>query len=117
MEKIKLYVDEDITDLLSRTLRSRGFDVISAHEVGMRGRTDKEQLNYAIKGQRAILSCNIKHFCSLAKDYFEGEIEHFGIIVTNQVDFPILLYRTIKLIERLSPQQIYNRFEWLHNYK
>jgi hypothetical protein len=36
--KIKLYLDEDISHTVAEVLRSRGYDVISAHEVGMRVR-------------------------------------------------------------------------------
>lgn len=43
MEKIRLYIDEDLTDRLAIALRSRGYDAISVHEVNMRGGTDREQ--------------------------------------------------------------------------
>ena len=32
------------SDLIAIILRSRGYDVVSAHEVGMRGKEEKEQL-------------------------------------------------------------------------
>ena len=43
MEKIRLYIDEDLSYRVAEALRSKGFDAISAHEVNMRGKTDKEQ--------------------------------------------------------------------------
>ena len=61
-DKQKHYIDEDISDRIAVALRSKGFDVISAHEVNMRGKTGKEQLEYAIKHNRTILTRNIKHF-------------------------------------------------------
>jgi len=49
LEKVRLYIDEDLSDRIAVALRSKGFDAISAHEVNMRGKTDKEQLEYAIQ--------------------------------------------------------------------
>lgn len=65
MEKIKLYIDEDISDRLAVVLRSRGYDAISAHEVEMRGKTDREQLLYATEHERVIITQNVKHFVDL----------------------------------------------------
>ena len=48
MSALKLYTDEDVTDLLARTLRGRGFDIVSVHETDKRGITDAEQLELAI---------------------------------------------------------------------
>jgi len=62
LEKIRLYIDENLSDRIAVALRSKGFDAISAHEVNMRGKTDKEQLEYATKHNRIILTRNIKHF-------------------------------------------------------
>jgi predicted nuclease of predicted toxin-antitoxin system len=45
LEKIRLYIDEDLSDRVAVALRSKGFDAISAHEVNMRSKTDKEQLD------------------------------------------------------------------------
>lgn len=81
MEKPKLYLDEDITDLLARVLRTMGHDVVSAHEIKMQGRSDEDQINHAIKNQRAILTCNISHFTKLARKYYNCKTTHYGIIV------------------------------------
>jgi hypothetical protein len=39
---------------VARVLRSRGYDVISAHEAGMRGKKDDEQLEYSTRHGRVV---------------------------------------------------------------
>jgi hypothetical protein len=40
----ELYIDEDVSALLTKLLRSRGFVVVSAQEAGTLGGSDEEQL-------------------------------------------------------------------------
>ncbi len=54
MAEIKLYLDEDVSHTVAEVLRSKGYDVVSAHEVGMRGTSDDEQVYYAIKNERTL---------------------------------------------------------------
>jgi uncharacterized protein with PIN domain len=117
MAKVKLYIDEDLTDRLAVALRSRKFDVISAHEVEMRGKTDREQLDYAIKNGRVILTRNVRHFVKLQREYFEKKINHHGILVTDYLDFKKLLQRLLNFLNRITAEEMENRFEWLQNYK
>lgn len=113
MARAKLYLDEDITDLLARVLRSAGYDVVSAHEVGMRGKSDREQLMYAIAEGRAILSFNVAHFPNLARWADDNQIEHCGIVVSNQLDFKDLLHRVRALLDNVSAEDLRNNFIWL----
>lgn len=117
MADIKLYLDEDISDKVAVVLRSQGFDVISAHEVKMRGTPDEEQLRYAITHKRAILSRNVCDFVPLAIYYAENMIPHFGIIVTKWVNFNELLRRIRNLLRQRRTEEIENRLVWLQNYK
>jgi predicted nuclease of predicted toxin-antitoxin system len=64
-----------LTDRLAVVLRSRGYDVISAHEVEMRGKTDIEQLVYATNNKRVILTQNVKHFIDLQREYFKKRLK------------------------------------------
>lgn len=102
MARAKLYLDEDITDLLARVLRSAGYDVVSAHEVGRRGKTDREQLMYTIAEGRAILSFNVAHFPNLARWAFDNQIEHCGIAISTQLDFKTLLHHVQALLDNIS---------------
>lgn len=117
LEKIKLYIDEDLTDRLAVSLRSRGYDVVSAHEINMRGKTDKEQLEYAIKYNRVILTGNIKHFVNLQREFYKKGLSHNGIVVTNHLPLKELIRRITKFLNENRSHEIKNRLDWLQNYK
>ena len=117
MGKVKLYLDENMDPDLAVVLRSRGYDVISAHEVGMRGKTDEEQLNYAISEGRVLLTFNAKHFAPLAKKYFESNREHFGIIASKAQNLSKMIRLTLNLLNREKAESLKNIYTWLQNYK
>lgn len=117
MEKIKLYIDEDLADRLSVALRSRGYDAISAHEIEMRGKTDREQLEYAIEHGRVILTQNVKHFINLQREYFKNGLQHHGILVTNVLPFKELMKRILNFMGKKQSGEMKNNLDWLQNYK
>jgi uncharacterized protein with PIN domain len=117
LEKIKLYIDEDLTDRIAVTLRRKGFDAVSAHEVNMRGKTDKEQLEYATNQKRVILTRNVKHFVNLQREYFENSLHHDGIVVTNYLPLKELIRRITRFLNERCPEEIRNSLDWLQNYK
>ncbi len=117
LEKIKLYIDEDLTDRLAVALRSRGYDVVSAHEVNMRGKVDKEQLEYATKHDRVILTRNIKHFVNLEREYYKNGLPHNGIVVTDYLPLKELIRRITKFLNERYPDEMKNCLEWLQSYK
>ncbi|MFQ6057692.1 MAG: DUF5615 family PIN-like protein [Anaerolineae bacterium] len=117
MAKIRLYTDENITDLLARVLRGRGFDALSAHEAGMQGKTDGEQLAFAVAHQRTLLTFDVGDFVKLASRYHQESLTHFGIVVSDQLEFGELLRRVLNLLETRSAEEMRDRFEWLQNYR
>ena len=52
LSKPKLYLDEDVRLLLAEILRQRGYDAIHVIEVNRQGKSDEEQMAFAIKDQR-----------------------------------------------------------------
>lgn len=81
MSEVKLYLDEDVNVHLARGLRLRGFDVVATDEVGRKSWSDRDQLDYACRQRRAIVTCNIRDFVKLHRACFEEEQSHCGIIV------------------------------------
>lgn len=115
---MKLYLDENISPVLASVLRGRGYDAISAHEVGMRGKKkDEEQLEYAVSRGRMLLTFNAKHFAPLAEKYFKEGREHYGIVVTKTLDFSLLIRLTLNLLGRATAEELKNSFVWLESYQ
>ncbi len=69
--KVKLFLDEDVHFALAIALRKRGYDVIHAQELQRKGKSDDEQLSYAIKEKRCLFSFNVKDFVLLHNKYVQ----------------------------------------------
>lgn len=63
---MRFHLDADITPKLARLLRERGYDILSAHEVGNTELSDPEQMAFAASQGRALLTCNAQDFTSPA---------------------------------------------------
>lgn len=74
----------------------------------MRGKTDEEQLDYAISEKRVLLTFNANHFTPLAKRYFESNREHFGIIVSKAKGLSDMIKLTLNLLNRESAEDLKN---------
>ena len=78
---MKLYLDEDLSPAIARILRERGVDARSAHEVGMIGASDDEQLDYGYREGRALVTRNARDFRIVAHRRIREQREHSGIVV------------------------------------
>ena len=78
---MKLYLDEDLSPAIARLLRERGVDAQSAHEVGMLGASDDEQLDYGAREGRAVVTRNARDFRLLAHQRVREQRPHAGIVV------------------------------------
>lgn len=65
-------------------LRSRGLDVATVPEQATLGKTDAEQLDFAVSLGRCIVSHNRVDFEKLHLQYMEEDREHCGIIIVPQ---------------------------------
>lgn len=114
MAKIALLLDEDVRPLLGEILRQRGYDVIHVLEAGRAGKSDAEQLAYAVNQQRAVLTHNVRHFRLLHQRYHEEGRRHFGILLSAQVPLRELLRRTLRFLGRHTAEDVKNNVLWLN---
>ena len=75
---VALYTDADVHGKLAGQIRARGFDAISADEVGNKGLDDLAQLEFATEQGRAVLTHNARDFDPLMEKYWNEGREHFG---------------------------------------
>jgi predicted nuclease of predicted toxin-antitoxin system len=117
MPAVSLYLDEDVRVLLAEVLRNRGYNATHALEAGRGGKSDEEQLAYAAKHKKAVLTHNIRDFAVLFKAYEAQGKNHSGIIVSEQLSFNELLRRVLRLLSSHSSDALLNKLVWLSDFK
>jgi predicted nuclease of predicted toxin-antitoxin system len=80
--RIRFYLDEDVPFSFSQALLNRGVDVLTTQEANNCGKTDLEQLKFAAKESRVMLTHNKRDFIELYTKFIKDEISHAGIIIT-----------------------------------
>lgn len=78
---MKFYLDEDLTPRIAERLRKKGIDAVSAFEVGNIQISDREQLAYAAREGRCVVTRNARHFILLAREALRRQEPHAGIIL------------------------------------
>lgn len=85
---VKLYLDEDLSQRAAQALREKGYDVVSSHEVGNDGLTDEEQLRYAAKEQRHLVTYNARDYLVLADLWYRRGQRFPKILILREDRFP-----------------------------
>ncbi len=78
---MKFYLDEDLSPRIAESLRKRGIDALSAHDVGNVQLSDREQLAYAAREGRCLVTRNARHFVVLSQEAIARQEPHAGIIL------------------------------------
>jgi predicted nuclease of predicted toxin-antitoxin system len=110
---VELYLDEDVSVLVAELLRSHGFDVLTALEAGQLGKSDEEQLAYAVSQSRALVSHNRSDFEALAQQYFAAERTHYGIILAVRRSPYEVMRRLLVIINNLTAYEMQNQLLYI----
>lgn len=120
----RLYVDEDPHQNLAINLRSLGQDAISTREAGNKGLSDARQPVFATEQNRAIITCNAKHFELLHEALVlwwrrfgsSGGAPHAGILIVpsgSLIDLVRTTQVVAEFVQRPESDALAGRlFEW-----
>lgn len=117
MAPSRLYLDEDVRPLLASVLRQRGFDVVSAVDLGRIAIPDADHFAFGAREHRAILTFNIRDFVPLAGQAMAAGERFAGLVVSEQIEFRELLRRTLRLVGSRSGEEIADTIVWLSDFK
>lgn len=115
--RIRFYLDEDVPSSFAQALSNRGVDTETTQSAGNTGCSDRQQLLFASKERRVILTHNKRDFIILHNNFAERNLTHCGIIVSDQLPIGILLKRKMKLWFTLDADELNGRLEFLSNWK
>ena len=113
MDKVKLYLDEDVIPLLARDLRDRGYEAISAGEANNLGLSDRDQLDYARAHGRAFLTHNRDDFLEIATEYAINQVTYPGILYVPQGPYAQLLHRMLRFLSEAGEERAQDVFTWI----
>jgi predicted nuclease of predicted toxin-antitoxin system len=111
---LKIYLNENLSWKIAKSLREYGCDAISSLEVKLNEADDKTQFDFAISQGRTIVTNNFKDFVELYNQYASEGKNHYGIIFTTKCTIPTMIKRLRKLLEEVLITQIENQIVRLH---
>lgn len=92
-------------------------DVVTTEEAGNRQVSDIQQLQFATREGRVLLSYNKRDFAHLHQKLIAEGQTHAGIIISDQLPIGTVLRRIMKLWFSISGDEMKNRLEYLSNWK
>ncbi|MBI3625346.1 MAG: DUF5615 family PIN-like protein [Candidatus Rokubacteria bacterium] len=78
---MKFYLDADLSPRIAELLRKQALDAVSAHELGKLRIPDKDQLAFAAREGRCLVTRDARHFTLLSQEAVRRQSPHAGIIV------------------------------------
>ena len=116
-DSIKLLLDEHIWEGLVDRLEEHGYDVEHINRLGKQSIDDPDVFDLAASQNRAVLTFNHRDFVPIAREWYELELEHAGLILSIQLPRGELLKQVVNLLSSLSTDEFKNTARWLQEFK
>jgi predicted nuclease of predicted toxin-antitoxin system len=110
---IEFYFDEDVSTLVAELVRARGFAVTTTHEAGQGGRSDEEQLNYAVSRRTTLVTHNRADFERLARQFFNSGMKHYGIVIAVQRPPHDIARRLLIVLDHVTADEIEDQIRYV----
>lgn len=107
--QLRVYLDEDVDVLLATVLAAHGIDCTTTVASGNLGQTDEDQLAFAARDSRILITHNRIDFENLAVAWWGQQRDHAGIVLA------IRRADTYDLLRHILPVlQLYDQSGWLN---
>ncbi len=81
---MRFLLDEDLPPKTAEVARRLGLDVISVHESGRRGFSDRDKLRFAVGKGRILLARNHRDFVELTVEFYRVGEAHPGVLLVRR---------------------------------
>ncbi len=110
---IHLYFDEDVSAGIVDNLRTRGFDVLSSRDADTLGKSDDEQMLYAVSLRRTIVTHNRSDFEIQHGRFLEKGLKHYGVIIAKRRKDAEVVVRLLALLDDVTAQEMENQLRYI----
>lgn len=110
---IHLYFDEDVSVNIVENLRTRGFDVLSARDADTLGKSDDEQMLYAVFQHRAVVTHNRVDFEKQHVKFLEGGMNHYGVIIAKRRKDTEVISKLLSLLDDVTAEEMKNQLRYI----
>jgi len=110
---IHLYFDEDVSVGIAENLRTRGFDVLSVRDAGALGRSDDEQMLYAVSQKRAMVTHNRLDFEKQHVKFLENGMQHYGVTVAKRRRDTDMVAKLLELLDTVTAEEMKNQLRYI----
>lgn len=109
-DKIRFHLDENISQAITNGLRRRGIDVTTTPEESLIGKSDEEQLAFAVSQKRVIFTQDTD-FLRL----HQQSVSHYGIVYCQQRSKSIgeIVQGLVLIWQVLDVDEMMNHLEYL----
>ncbi len=84
---------------------------MAVQEAGNAEASDEEQMAFAAAHGRALLTCNARDFTPIFEAYWYSGREHFGVIVSEQLELGEMLRRVARLLDTVNTDEMRNNWK------